>query len=143
MAIWLSPHFALEELTATQHRQYDNQPPLEIRATLRQTAQHMEGVRKLLGDRVITVSSGYRNPELNHAVGGATNSAHMRGRAVDFCAYDFGTPLEVCRAIAASDLPFDQIIEEGRWTHIAFDPAMRRQVLTKAPGGGYVVGLRC
>lgn len=29
------------------------------------------------------------------------------------------------------------------WTHIAFDPAMRGQVLTKAPGGGYVVGLRC
>lgn len=143
MAIWLSPHFALEELTATQHRQHDNQPPPEVRAALRQTAQRMEEVRNLLGDRVITVSSGYRSPELNHAVGGAANSAHMRGRAVDFCAYDFGTPLEVCRAIAASGLRFDQIIEEGRWTHIAFDPAMRGQVLTKASGGGYVVGLRC
>lgn len=143
MAIWLSPHFALEELIATQHRQYANLPPPSARAALRDTAQHMEAVRQLLGDRVISVSSGYRSPELNRAVGGAVNSAHMRGRAIDFCAYGFGTPLEVCRTIAASDLPFDQVIEEGRWTHIAFDPAMRRQVLTKASGGGYVEGLRC
>jgi zinc D-Ala-D-Ala carboxypeptidase len=141
MATWLSPHFALEELIATQHRQYDNQPPPGVREALRQTAHQMEAVRRLLGGSVISVSSGYRCPELNRAIGGAANSAHIRGRAVDFCAYGFGSPLQVCRAIAASDLSFDQLIEEGRWTHIAFDPAMRRQVLTKAPHGGYDVGL--
>jgi zinc D-Ala-D-Ala carboxypeptidase len=141
MATWLSPHFALEELIATQHRQYDNRPPPNVRQALGQTAQQMEAVRQLLGNNVVSVSSGYRCPELNRAIGGAANSAHIRGRAVDFSAYSFGSPLAVCRAIAASDLAFDQLIEEGRWTHIAFDPAMRRQVLTKSPHGGYDVGL--
>jgi hypothetical protein len=141
MATWLSPHFALEELTATQHRQYDNRPSPSVCQSLRQTAQAMEAVRRLLGGGVISVSSGYRCPELNRAIGGAPNSAHIRGRAVDFCAYGFGSPLEVCKAIAASDLSFDQLIEEGAWTHIAFDPAMRRQILTKGAHGGYELGL--
>lgn len=140
MTTWLSPHFALEELIATQHRQYDNRPPPTVRAALTQTAMRMEAVRHLLGDLPVSVSSGYRCPELNRAVGGAANSAHLAGHAVDFNCYGFGAPFEVCRAIAASDLPFDQIIEEGSWTHISFDPRSRRQVLTKV-GAGYASGL--
>ena len=31
----------------------------------------------------IRITSGYRCPELNHAVGGASNSQHMRGEAAD------------------------------------------------------------
>lgn len=141
MATWLSPHFALEELTATQHRQFDNQAPPQVLTALKQTAVRMEVVRRLLGDRVISVSSGYRSPALNAAVGGAPASAHLLGYAVDFNCFGYGPPNEVCRAIAASDLPFDQLIEEGRWAHIAFDPRMRRQVLTKSAGGGYQAGL--
>lgn len=130
-----------EELATTSHREIDNQPPPEVVATLRTTAARMEQVRRLLGGRVITVSSGYRCPELNRAVGGARTSAHLTGHAVDFNCYGFGTPLEVCRALTGSDLAFDQVIEEGAWVHISFDPRMRRQVLTKRPGGGYDLGL--
>lgn len=137
----LSPHFTLEELTTTQHREIDNSAPASLVPTLTVTAQKMEAVRSLLGNRVISVSSGYRCPALNIAVGGARASAHLLGYAVDFNCYSFGTPLEVCRAIATSDLPFDQLIEEGTWVHISFDPRARRQVLTKRPGGGYGVGL--
>jgi hypothetical protein len=142
MTTKLTAHFALEELAATQHREIDNRPPPEVVATLRTTAARMEQVRRLLGGRVITVSSGYRSPELNRAVGGARTSAHLTGHAVDFNCYGFGAPREVCRAIAGSDLPFDQLIEEGTWCHISFDPRMRRQVLTKRSGGGYELGLR-
>lgn len=141
----LSPHFSLEELTASQtaaRRGIDNTPSMEIVGALRQTARGMEDVRALLGGRVISVSSGYRSPRLNRAIGGARASAHLLGRAVDFNCYGFGGPLSVCRAIAASDLVFDQLIEEGTWTHISFDERSRRQVLTKAPGGGYRPGLR-
>lgn len=141
----LSPHFSLEELTASQtaaRRGIDNTPSMEIVEALRQTARGMEDVRALLGGRVISVSSGYRSPRLNRAIGGARASAHLLGRAVDFNCYGFGDPLSVCRAIAASDLVFDQLIEEGTWTHISFDERSRRQVLTKAPGGGYRPGLR-
>jgi zinc D-Ala-D-Ala carboxypeptidase len=141
MATQLTPHFAAEELSCTQHREFDNTPPPEVVGTLRLTAARMEQVRRLLGDRVISVSSGYRCRALNRAVGGARTSAHLTGDAVDFNCYGFGDPLAVCRALAASDLAFDQMIEEGTWVHISFDPRMRRQVLTRRDGGGYGLGM--
>jgi len=137
----LTAHFALEELACTQHREFDNTPPPEAVGTLRATAARMEEIRRLLGDQVISVTSGYRCPELNRAVGGSRTSAHLTGHAVDFNCYGFGSPLEVCRAIAASPAAFDQLIEEGTWVHLSFDPRFRRQVLTKRPGGGYGLGL--
>lgn len=142
MTTRLTAHFTLEELATTQHRGLDNRPPPEVVATLRTTAGHMERVRRVLGDRVISVSSGYRCPKLNRAVGGARTSAHLTGHAVDFNCYGFGPPADVCRAIADSSLPFDQLIEEGAWVHLSYDPRMRRQVLTKRAGGGYEPGLR-
>jgi len=141
MTTKLTAHFALEELACTQHREIDNRPPPEVVATLRNTAARMEAVRQLLGGRTISVSSGYRCPELNRAVGGARTSAHLTGHAVDFNCYGFGSPREVCRAIAAATIPFDQLIEEGTWCHLSFDPRMRRQILTKREGGGYELGL--
>lgn len=141
MTTKLTAHFALEELVATQHRRIDNRAPPDVVERLRATAGRMEEVRKLLGDRVITVSSGYRSPALNRAVGGAPRSAHLTGHAVDFNCYGFGNPKAVCRVLAASSLAFDQLIEEGTWIHISFDPRMRRQVLTRRPGGGYALGL--
>ena len=141
MATRLTAHFALEELACTQHREFDNTPPPEVVATLRNTATQMEGVRLLLGGRVISISSGYRCRALNRAVGGARTSAHLSGHAVDFNCYGVGPPLAVCRAVAESGLPFDQLIEEGTWVHISFDPRMRRQVLTRRPSGGYGLGL--
>lgn len=142
MTTKLTAHFALEELACTQHREIDNTPPPEVVGTLRTTAARMEEVRRLLGDRVITVSSGYRGPALNPVVGGAKTSAHLTGHAVDFNCYGYGTPRDVSRAISKSRIRFDQLIEEGTWVHISFDPRMRRQVLTKRPGGGYELGLR-
>lgn len=142
MTTKLTAHFALEELACTQHRDIDNTPPPEVVGALRTTAARMEEIRRLLGNRVITVSSGYRCPTLNRAVGGAKTSAHLTGHAVDFNCYGYGTPRDVCTAIAESRVRFDQLIEEGTWIHISFDPRMRRQVLTKRQGGGYELGLR-
>jgi hypothetical protein len=141
MTTQLTAHFALEELACTQHREFDNTPPPEVVGALRITAARMEAVRRLLGDRVISVSSGYRCRALNRAVGGASTSAHLTGHAVDFNCYGLGDPLAVCSVIAASQLAFDQLIEEGSWVHIAFDPRLRRQVLTRREGGGYGLGL--
>lgn len=141
MVTKLTAHFALEELACTQHREFDNMPPPDVVETLRATAASMEGIRSLLGSRVISVSSGYRCRALNRAVGGARTSAHLTGHAVDFNCYGYGEPLAVCRAIAGSNLAFDQLIEEGRWVHISFDPRLRRQVLTRRDGGDYGLGL--
>jgi hypothetical protein len=141
MATRLTAHFALEELCATQHRDIDNTPPPEVVATLRNTAARLEDVRRRLGGRVISVSSGFRSRALNRAVGGAATSAHLSGHAVDFNCYGFGDPLAICRALADSALSFDQLIEEGTWVHVSFDPRLRRQVLTRRAGGGYGLGL--
>ena len=47
-------------------------------------AKYMDGVRSFLGDRPIHITSGYRDPYSNRRVGGARNSRHMYGDAVDF-----------------------------------------------------------
>ena len=131
MATMLSPHFALEELIATEHRQFDNQPPPDVRIVLADTAARMEQVRHVLGDRVISVSSGYRCPALNAAVGSTPGSAHITGHAVDFNCLGFGEPLAVAHAIEGAGLVYDQLIHEyGRWAHISFDPRSRGQSLT-------------
>ncbi len=54
----------------------------------------------------------------------------MSGFAADFVCPSFGSPLEIVKAIAVSNINFDQCIQEGTWVHISFDPAMRREVLT-------------
>ena len=141
MTLRLSPHFSLAELTTTRQRELKNTPPAKIVAVLRQTAARMEDVRRLLGDHPITVNSGYRSQAVNAAVGGSKTSDHRTGHAVDFTCRSFGDPRRICRILASTDLPFDQLIDEGTWVHISFSPRNRRQVLTKA-GRGYVEGLR-
>lgn len=47
-------------------------------------AKYMDGVRSFLGDRPIHITSGYRDPYSNRRVGGARDSRHMYGDAVDF-----------------------------------------------------------
>ena len=139
----LTPHFTLEELTASQSAArlgLDNTPPPEMVDALKRTAQLLEEVRALLGKPVL-VSSGYRAPAVNRAVGGAANSAHMLGCAADFSCPAFGSPLDICRAIARSGIAFDQVIHEFRaWVHIAWAPQPRRQVLT-IDGAGTRYGL--
>jgi len=139
----LSEHFTLNEMTAsvTAGRLHiDNSAPVFVIANLRKTSELLEQVRALLGGPVI-VSSGYRSPELNRAVGGAATSAHVQGLAADFICPRAGDPLHVCQKIAASDIEFQQLIFEGTWVHIAAPPegtAARRQVLTARFGNGTV-----
>lgn len=130
----LSDHFALAELTvsaAAARRGLSNIPPQKVIDTLILTADRMEKVRSLLGDKAIIVLSGYRSPEVNAAVGGSKTSAHMTGHAVDFICPRFGTPAQVARHLAKHLTGFDQIIEEfGEWVHVGFGPGKRGQLLT-------------
>lgn len=99
----LTENFSLAELTASataQRRGIDNHPGLEIISHLAQLAMHLERVRHALGDKPMIISSGYRCPDLNQAVGGARRSAHMEGWAADFTCPDFGSPLQIVKALA-------------------------------------------
>ena len=60
MPTFLTPHFSLEELSITEQRGLDNRPSPAMAERLRRTAEQMEKVRALLGDRPITVTSGIR-----------------------------------------------------------------------------------
>lgn len=130
----LSPNFSLEEMvfsSTAQRLQIPNDPPAEIVEHLRVCATGLEQVRSILGDHPMHIDSGYRCPALNRAVCGAPSSAHLSGYAADFLCREFGEPIEIVRRLQASPwLTFDQLIQEGTWVHISFDPKCRRQVLT-------------
>jgi len=135
----LTPHFSLAELTfsaTAQRRQIDNSPPPSVLRNLNQLAVGLEDVRAALDGLPIRINSGYRCPALNRIVGGARLSAHLDGWAADFVCPDFGSPLEIVRVLARSDLVFDKLIQEGTWVHISFAPAARRQLLTAHFGVG-------
>lgn len=142
----LSPHFSLDELTNSDiaaRRGIPNDPPSFALENLRRLAGGLEQVREVLGCPVV-ITSGYRSQALNRAVGGSTMSAHCEGHAADFLAPLRGSPLEVARALRDSGIAFDQLIAEGTWVHVSFDPKMRRQVLTAHFNGGpatYTAGL--
>ncbi len=139
----LSDHFTLEELTfsSTAVRMgIDNSPPANIVDHLKILAEGLEKVRsQVLNNLPMHIDSGFRCPALNTLIGGATNSAHTLGFAADFtCAArrGGGDPLSICRAIQASGIAFDQVIQEGTWVHVSFDPTLRGQVLTAHFVGG-------
>lgn len=141
----LSEHFTLEELTFSQTAArlgIANEPPPRIVENLTFLASRLEEVRALLKAPMV-VSSGYRSPALNDAIGGSLTSQHRYGLAADFVAPRFGSPFEVASALAASSLDFDQLIHEyGRWVHISFvrrEP--RRQTLTIFNPGRYTPGI--
>ena len=115
----LSENFTYEELTHTDHREFDNTPNDEEMANLVRLAAFLEQVREVLGGREIHINSAYRSAEVNKAVGSTDRSQHRHGCAADIRVKGM-TPDEVVRAILATDLPFDQIIREfDRWTHIS------------------------
>jgi zinc D-Ala-D-Ala carboxypeptidase len=134
----LTPHFTLEEFTDSQtaaRKGLHNVPPLGSpeRANLQRAAETMEKVRAILGDKPILISSGYRSPKVNAAVGGAESSAHMSGLAVDFSAPGAGTPLQICRKLEPhmKALSIDQLIHEfNQWVHLGLssDPIKARQM---------------
>ena len=141
----LSPHFTLEQLVASETAArcgIANQPPADVVDNLRELAAQLERVQALLG-HPLDISSGYRCPALNEAVGGSPTSQHCQGRAVDFECPAFGAPADIARAIAASDIAFDTVIlEYGRWVHLSFAPAPRRRLLSiYEDGQGYRDGL--
>jgi hypothetical protein len=124
----LSEHFTLQEFehsdTAKAHG-FNNTAPPEAVANLRRLAEVMEEVREVLGGKPITITSGYRGPQTNAAVGGVPDSAHVHGRACDFVCPEFGTAHEVASALVPfiTLLGLDQLIFEfDSWVHLGIAP---------------------
>jgi hypothetical protein len=129
----LTEHFSLEELTVTDHREFDNTPSAFERANLVRLAGLLERVKTALGGVPVMVNSAYRSKKVNDAVGSKDTSQHRLGCAADIRVPSL-TPDQVVKAIMAAKLPYDQLIREfDRWTHISIpntlNGAPRGQVL--------------
>ena len=142
-------NFTIGELCASkvaQEKGIDNTPPAVVRVHLTETITLLEAIRAEwakyceqynLGSPAITISSGYRSPALNKAVGGVKNSSHMMGYAADIVPAngkqdDFERFM--AEVFAKKGYAYDQIIVErsknSRWVHVGYkkaDGSQRRQ----------------
>jgi hypothetical protein len=115
----MTPNFTLEELTITDHREFDNTPNELEKQNLIRLANLLEQVKSTLGGKPIMVNSAFRSKQVNDAVGSKDSSQHRLGCAADIRVPGV-TPDQVVRAVIAAKLPYDQIIREfDRWTHIS------------------------
>ena len=115
----LTEHFTLEELTHTDHREFENTPNEQELENLKRLAAFLEAVKTVLGGKPIMVNSAFRSKQVNDAVGSKDTSQHRVGCAADLRVPGM-TPDEVVKAVMASDLGYDQVIREfDRWTHIS------------------------
>ncbi len=138
----LGKHFTLAELTQSQtatRRGIDNTPTDEAIANLEALVSTiLDPLREKLG-HPITISSGYRSPALNAAIGGAKNSQHLIGEAADINCPAIGVAA-LFDAIRLSNLPYDQVIDEfGQWVHVSFSIQDRRQALRARRVGTEVI----
>lgn len=116
-----------------QERRIDNCLPLTLDKNLSFTLAGLERIRAALG-YPMTITSGYRCPELNAAVRGAPDSQHMSAEAADFVCPGFGSPSEIVEKLTPLRfiLGIDQLILE-EWVHVSFTLEPRYQVILLVP----------
>ena len=139
----MSEHFTLGEMTASSHKEVYNIPSHEAIANLKRLCTWLEVLRERAspdpskGRGVpIIINSGYRSPQLNRKIGGAANSNHLTGCAVDI--RTSGMEQAICYAAILinyakeSQHDFDELlIEKNRygavWIHFAVRPSNNRR----------------
>ena len=84
----------------------------------------LDPLRSAMGFPII-ISSGFRCPELNEAVGGAKNSYHLQGRAADIDCGNMAKNKKVydflyCHKCEGT-MPIKELLWEGggKWVHVA------------------------
>jgi zinc D-Ala-D-Ala carboxypeptidase len=136
----LSKNFSLVEFTKSQtatRRGIDNTPSLTTIDNLQLLVDNvLQPIRDHYG-KSVSISSGYRSPELNVAIGGSATSDHCKGQAADF--EIAGIDNKVLAQYIRDNLPFTQLILEfykegipdSGWVHVSYDKNdLKRQVLT-------------
>lgn len=123
-------YFSIKELyksTVAIKKGIDNTPSQEIQKRLEILIDKcLDPIREKFGFP-ITVSSGYRCPALNTAVGGELSSHHLTGFAADI---DTSDNIRLWEVITSGDFKWTQLINEypdengePSWIHISYDPS--------------------
>jgi hypothetical protein len=126
----LSPHFSLAEFTKSQtavRRGIDNTPSLATVDNLQLLVDNVLQPVRLNFGRPVTISSGYRSPELNVAIGGSATSDHCLGMAADI--EIVGVDNKVLAQWIRQNTKFTQLILEfytdgapdSGWVHVSYD----------------------
>lgn len=134
-------YFTLKELTRSDTasaRGIDNSPTKEAQANLEALVDNvLDPLREAWG-KPLTVTSGYRSPKLNKAVGGSSTSDHLKGRAADIKAGSRADNKRLFELVQRLGLPYDQLIHEHGsvkegpdWVHVSYRGGgkNRRQIL--------------
>ena len=107
-------YFSLSEFlnSATAKRlRIDNTPTFEVVDNLNKLADYLDGIREKVG-KPILISSGFRCPVLNKAVGGVSNSQHQKGLAADLTCADMESLGKVLRETGSKSF----------WYHVSVAP---------------------
>lgn len=127
----LSENFNLYEFiksdTATKKGIVNIPGDAEIENLRKLCVRLLQPLRYLYSEAFV-ISSGYRNPELNKAVGGVANSQHVRGQASDIKVKE---PRKLLAKLLESGLDFDQAIlyQDGKnnFLHLSYNSGGNRQ----------------
>ena len=137
----LTANFSLLELTKSQtaeRKGIDNTPSPEHQENLKLLCESvLQPVRDHFG-KVVTISSGYRSPELCTAIGSKITSQHAKGQAADF--EIFGVSNKTLADYIDSELHYDQLILEywnesdpnSGWVHCSFSAGNNRKQYLRA-----------
>ena len=137
----LTKNFSLLELTKSQtaeRKGIDNTPSPEHQENLKSLCMAiLQPVRDHFS-KVVTISSGYRSPELCTAIGSKITSQHAKGQAADF--EIFGVSNKALADYIDSELHYDQLILEywnesdpnSGWVHCSFSEGQNRKQYLRA-----------
>ena len=137
----LTANFSLNELTKSQtaeRKGIDNTPSPEHQENLKLLCESvLQPVRDHF-EQVVSVSSGYRSPELCTAIGSKTPSQHARGEAADF--EIFGVSNKELADYINENLDYDQLILEywkesdpnSGWVHCSYSESNNRRQYLRA-----------
>ena len=140
MATRISKNFTLDELTASataKQMRIINAPGVDEVCNLCALVHNvLQPLRDAMGES-IKIGSGYRCPQLNKAVGGVSNSQHMKGEAADLCIDGDLKKGRKWMTWIMEHCDFDQLILEHNakgtyWVHVSFrsDGKNRRHVIS-------------
>ena len=134
----LSKNFTLSEVTRSNTARrlgIDNTPKNHhLKSMQRLITNLIQPMRDALGP--IRITSGYRSPELNRAIGGSKKSQHSKAEAVDIQFWSEGQMKNqiIYDWVLKSDIEFDQMINEFdfAWIHISLKEKNNRKEVLEA-----------